>query len=328
MRFDRLGKLFFSLSISFPLFMIPLNYKMNIYMFFKLLILFFALIFYFVLPNHKLKNLQNEDKAVLLFLIVFFISFTWGDFNIETLSIVSGYFFSIFLTYFLFRLYNIIDDFNPIYVYIFIFIELFIHFYFIGPQRGAINSAYILGTTSIFLITVIKDVSHHKFFLKYIMAPIYLFFSGFRFVVAHVISFIKIRPLHFFIIAFFTFIFVSYLSYSSNEKFYYSILGYRVFEYRSLIDHLTFIDFFFGKGIGSDFEFFDFKYNRVYQHVGIFHNIVITLVFQIGFIGLFLFYRIFYFVLINNNENLLSLLLITWLILSFVDGPRDGPRQS
>lgn len=253
------------------------------------------------------------------------ISTLWSDYNESTWISTLSYYSIIFLTYFLVRKYRIDYGVGILFFITTFLVETFLHYNFIGLERGSINSAYLIGSTSISFLALSN--SRYKKFFKFFLIP-FLLFSARRFLLVHLITFSWLKTKKLFILLFLIILGITLLTiaYSySNLDNYSLFLGYRVFEYLGVYNDLTYGEFFFGRGLGSNKEIFDFFSNFIEEHVGIFHNLFNTTFFQFGLVGVVLFYKFFFGLIFKfKNHNAIVTIALAWLMVSLIDSPRDG----
>jgi hypothetical protein len=319
------GKFLIFISILFPYLMIPFNDSLRSYMGIKISILIFSSVALIFLSIKEKFKINLVDKLLLLFFVYCNVSFLWGDNNVETFFILNIYILVFLLTYLAARLSLFKFDYSGAFVLTLIFFELTFNFLNVFQENKSINGAYLVGHISAFFLISL----HRSKFISLISLISVSLFGGRRFLVMLLPHFLKkigvlklsLSLLLFYVLLYF-FTVQSFISGNINN--YSAGLGYRVFEINLLLENFNNIfDFIFGKGLGSKSFYYEFVSKGEVLHYGIFHNFILTLVFNFGLIGLLFFIIPIIYLFKYSNKNFLKF-LVAYLFLMTVDSPKDG----
>jgi hypothetical protein len=265
------------------------------------------------------------DKLLFIFFFYCNISFFWGDNDFETFFIINIYLLVFLLTYLVARLSFFKFNYNGVFVLVIICFELIFNFLNVLPENKAINGAYLVGHLSVFFL-IHNDRSKFVSIINLVSVSL---LGGRRFLVMLIPHFLK--KISFVKFSFFLLLSYVLLYYFTLENFisgninnYSAGLGYRVFEINLLLENFNNIfDLLFGKGLGSKSFFYEFTSKGEVLHYGIFHNFILTLIYNFGFIGLLLFLIPIIKLFKYSNTNLL-LFLLSYMFLMTIDSPKDG----
>lgn len=315
------GLFLLTISVLIPLILIPNSLNLQTIYIPKI----FVLLSSFILFPFLVFKLNKHDRLLIIFIFYMLISILWSDYNISTWTSILSYYSIIFLTYFMVRKYRIGYGAGIFFFIATFLVESFLHYNFIGFERGSINSSYLIGSISVSFLALSK--SRLKKLFEILLIP-FLLLSARRFLLVHLITFSRFKTKNLFILLLLMFLGITLLTivYSySNIDNYSLFLGYRVFEYLVIYNDLTYSEFFLGRGLGSNKEIFDFFSNVVEEHVGIFHNLFNTTFFQFGLVGVVLFYKVLLGLIFEfKNYNAVVTIALAWIMVSLIDSPRDG----
>lgn len=326
MKIKGIGLIFFLLSVIVPMIFIPFSNSLRDYMALKLMLLFAGVLLELIkiLSKNRKIRFNSVDKAMTVFVVWIFLSSLWGDYSIETSGIQFIYISIFFVSYVIARISALGAKKLENSFFIFLLIELVLHFIFVGPERGAINGAYLVGTASSFFLFTFSKTSYRNIFLSLIITA---FLGGRRFVFVQLVGFLKkLNKWVFFASSTIAILIISIITYDyfqTNIVVYQLLLGYRVFEYSMLFSKLSIIELIFGSGLGTESFFYKFTSKGQVKHYGIFHNFYLTIIFNYGLLGFFTILGII-FNTIRKNKGLILLFTISWVFMAAIDSPKDG----
>jgi len=187
----------------------------------------------------------------------------------------------------------------------------------------SINGAYVVGHLSVVALGLMPKYSR---VLGLLLALIYSLQSGLRFVGVVLLYQIK-RPIGILLFGFISVIFLYLLTARFvGTDMYTALLGFRIAEPYYVLGELMDdpVRLLFGGGLGG--ELFEVKVGAkgYIIHSGRFHNYYLTIVYNFGVLGLFLFCYFIYSVYKKAGNIYGLLVLSSFLVMISIDGPRDG----
>lgn len=330
----KISILFLYCSIICVPLLIPFVDSIEEFFIFKL---FFLVVGFLFGLFHRLKfPFSQTDKLILIFFFWNILTILWGDFYVPGLLIHMGFLVSYILIYFLIREHDIRPEFGVLVILSVLLLEIIIVYVFNEGQPSR-NGAYIIGhlTTAMLPFFYLpnffsrgRNALLSKYFSKLwfsLIAVVVFFNSGLRFFGLVLFGFAPKRPkLLLFIGTILVVLMFIATSHYRGTPIYSYLLGYRVAEPYLIIDLLMKkpMDFIFGSGIGSNFTEMDLGSKGIIMHSGIFHNFYFTLIYNSGFVSLFLFLLPIIYGL--KKEKHLSVWLVAALLMISIDTHRDG----
>lgn len=318
--FKDISVVFFILSILSVPILNGISSSISDYFLLKALLLSISLIFSFAYSQTIKFN--DVDKLVCVYIFYSLLSFYWGDLNLSTFLTYLGLWGTYFMTYVVIR--NLELTWNPSFKLIFLTIIFeFLVMIFLYEGNLAINGGYVVGHMSIVLLLLKRDLSKLQ---SFITLPFFFFFSGLRFFIVALMTFIKNHKIIFIVGT--SSILAAYVltNLFLDTDIYSLILGYRIAEPIYLYNSISnsFYDIVFGKGFGSDVDSVLMGTKGAIEHYGVFHNFYFTILYNNGLLGLILFITIFLFIFYNYPRSVYLPSIAILLIMIAIDSHRDG----
>jgi hypothetical protein len=118
---------------------------------------------------------------------------------------------------------------------------------------------------------------------------------------------------------------MTYITFATQDiAIYRLLLGYRISEYGIVFD-ASIGDILFGRGLGTNTEYINLGTKGEVLHGGRFHNFFLTLIFNYGIIFTTILLSYFFrFIFIRETSIKNRVLLVGWILVAILDGPRDG----
>lgn len=297
------------LSVLVPYFSIPFTERIRDYFLLKLLFILMAVL-----------CCKKFPKIVL---ILFFplITIFWGDLNTETLG-VNGLFWVSYILYFIAGVNLANYSFSSILAFMLIAIEPIFAFITLGDISSSINGAYLIGYT----LTLV--ILFSSLFDKIFSRAVFLFFALYsgigRLMMLSSLVIFQIPRLNF-LLGILAIIIMTYVTFATQDiAIYRLLLGYRISEYGIVFD-ASIGDLLFGRGLGTDLEYIYLGTKGEVLHGGRFHNFFLTLIFNYGIVFTLIIFLYLLKSIFNYKVKIKSrVLLIAWVLVAFLDGPRDG----
>lgn len=326
MRITNIGVFFFLLSVIFPLIFIPFSSSLRDYMAIKLLILFIGIFSETLrqIPQKPKIRFNYSDKLIAALIFWVFFSVVWGDYALETIGVQFIYLGIFLFSYVIARVSDLRNKrLEKTFIYVLV-LEMVLHYFFIGLERGSINGAYLIGGVSSFFLFAFTKISYRQLFLSTVITA---FFGGRRFVIVQLVGFFrKINKWAFLIFLALALLIINVITlqqFGQNIVIYQFFLGYRAFEYTMLFSNLSIVDLIFGSGLGTESFFYSYPSKGQVKHYGLFHNFYLTVIFNYGLIGFFILSNLIY-ITIKKNHGIILLFTIGWVVVAAIDSPKDG----